>query len=304
MRIVFMGTPEFAVSVLDALVRSHEVVAAVSQPDRARDRKGRLLATPVKAFAEQRGIPVLQFERIKNGEEELRKLQADVFVTAAYGQILPESIIDIPEYGTLNVHASLLPKLRGSSPIQSAILSGYDETGVSIMQTDVGMDTGDVLLSEKMPIGDMTAGELSDSLSKLGGELLLKVLKGLLHGTVKRTPQGSNATYCKKISAGDEEIDFGASAREVCNKIRAFSPVPAAYTTLFGERIKLYNARIADGEGAAGEVIKCDRTFGLTVACGSGAVRLISLKPASKKIMTDLEFINGNKIRIGDRFGK
>lgn len=304
MRIVFMGTPDFAVKVLSAVCGYHEIAAVVSQPDRARDRKGRLLPTPVKAFAEERGIPVFQYERILSGADELRALNADIFITAAYGQILPKCIIDIPRYGIVNVHASLLPILRGSSPIQSAILGGEAETGVSIMQTDVGMDDGDILLSEKVLIGEMTAGELSDCLAAMGGKLLLKALEEIENGSVVRTPQGAIATYCKKIRSGDEIIDFSNSAREICNKIRAFNPAPVAYTTLGGERIKLHFACVAEGEGQVGEVIECDRSHGLVVACGKGAIRLCQLQPASKKVMTDLQFINGNKVKIGDYFGK
>lgn len=305
MRVVFMGTPSFAVTVLSKLVNVHNVIAVISQPDRAKDRKNNLLPTPVKAFASEKGIPVYQFDKIRQHADVLRGLNADIFVTAAYGQILSQEIIDIPRYGIVNVHASLLPELRGSSPIQSAILSGKKVTGVSIMQTALGMDAGDVLMSKEITIGDMTAGELSEALAAMGGDLLVEALVKIENGTIERTRQDeSKATFCKKIDKQSAYIDFGSSASDLCNRIRAFNPDPVAFTFFGGERIKLYEAECVAGEGKAGEVLHSDRESGLVVACGNGAVRIKNLQPAGKRIMTDVEFINGKKISVGDYFGK
>ncbi len=305
MRVAFFGTSDFSVAVLAKLVRFHEVIAIVSQPNRLKDRKNRLIPTPASLFAEKNNIPVFQFERVKSGVNELKAIGADIFVTAAYGQILSKEILDIPPYGVINVHASLLPSYRGSSPIQSAILNGDDVTGVSIMKTNEGMDTGDVLLSQEVAIGEMTAGELSEKLAEKGGDLLIETLKRIGDGTIEPVKQDEKrASHCKKILSGDEKLDLSLNARDIYNKIRAFNPTPIAYTTLNGERLKVLSATLSEGDGDAGEVIFCDKAHGLIVACGKGALRLNAVQPASKKVMSDLEFINGKKIKVGDHLGK
>lgn len=305
MRIVFLGTPDFAVSVLDTLVDKYDVVAVVSQPDRAKNRKGELISTPTKEFALSKGIPVFQFEKIRNHADELRELNADIFVTAAYGQILSQEIIDIPMYGIVNVHASLLPKYRGSSPIQTAILNGDEYTGVTIMQTEIGMDSGEVLGAKELKIDGKNCGELSKALAELGGQLLLDVLKKIENGTVDRIKQDEGAVVsCKKIKKEDAEIDWSKSADEIYNLIRALNPNPIAYATYNDQRIKVYDAQVVPHNGESGKVLFADKSNGIVVACGKSAIKIVKLQAPGKKAMTATEFINGNKLVIGEYFGK
>ncbi|MCH5163901.1 MAG: methionyl-tRNA formyltransferase [Clostridiales bacterium] len=305
MRIVFMGTPTFAAKVLAKLVDAHEVVAVVSQPDRAKDRKGNAIFTPVKEFALSKNIPVFQYEKIKLHVDELKAFCADIFVTAAYGQILSQEIIDIPRFGIVNVHASLLPKYRGSSPIQAAILNGDEETGVTIMQTEIGMDTGDILSARKVKIGGMNTGELSDALADVGGELLLETLSAIESGALKPQKQDNSlAVSCKKISKDAALLNWESSSQELYNTIRALNPNPVAYTLYKAERIKIYEAECVDCKGEAGKILCADRKNGLVIACGEGALRIKKLQAPGKKIMSESEYLNGNKLAVGDYFGK
>ncbi len=305
MRVVFMGTPQFAVTVLKIIHESHEVVAVVSQPDRAKDRKGNFINTPVKEFALKNQIPVYQFEKIKNNTEVLKAFNADVFVTAAYGQILSQEVLDIPKFGVLNVHASLLPKYRGSSPIQTAILNGEEETGVAIMQTELGMDTGDILAMRSIKINNMNTGELSEVLSELGGELLIEVLNDLLSGNIKPIKQDDLlATKCKKIDKEAAEINWSRKSDELFNAVRAYNPSPVAYTFYNGQRIKIYEVTPCNFSGKAGEILFAEGNMGLIVACGEGALSIKTLQAPGKRVMTCSEFLNGNKIKVGDYFGK
>lgn len=305
MRIVFMGTPKFAVPILEKLVSVHEVVAVVSQPDRARDRKGNLIPTPTKLFAEGRGIKTFQFEKVSRHAEELKSLGADLFVTAAYGQLLSQEILDIPSLGILNVHASLLPRLRGSSPVQSALLLGDEVTGVTIMRTSLGMDEGDIVLQKKVEIGNMNAGELGEELSKVGAKTLLEAIDGLISGKITPVKQdNANATYCKKISKEQAQIDFGQPATKVYNTVRAFSENPIAYTFLRGERVKVHAASVADFSGEIRKIIFADKAHGLIVACGEGSVRLNKIQFPGKNAMSDIEVINGRKAEVGEKFGE
>lgn len=296
MRVVFFGTPEFAVPSLDALAGRHEVVAVVSQPDRARDRKGNLLLTPVKAAAERLGIPVYQFASVKKeGAEILRSLNADIFVTAGYGQILNEEILSIPPLGVINVHASLLPKYRGSSPIQWAIINGETVTGVSIMRTELGLDTGDVILADSIEIGENeTAGELTARLKNLGAELLLKALTLIETGAAKYIPQNdAEATKCQMISRETGRIDWSKSAREINNLIRGLNPAPSAFSYLGGEYVKIFAAEIVE-ETSRGKVGEVDGE--MRVACGSGSLKLLEVQPQNKRRMTAAQFAAGRKI--------
>ncbi|MBR2967566.1 MAG: methionyl-tRNA formyltransferase [Clostridia bacterium] len=305
MRIVFLGTPDFAVSILSKLVEAHEVVAVVSQPDRAKNRKGELINTPTKEFALNNGISVFQFEKIRNHPQELRELNADIFVTAAYGQILSQEIIDIAPYGIINVHASLLPKYRGSSPIQTAILNGDEYSGVSIMQTEMGMDSGAVLGVKKIKIDGKNCGELSNALAELGAELLLEVLEKIATKTVVAVKQDeSKVVSCKKISKDDAAIDWMKSADEIYNCIRAFNPNPIAYTSYNEQRFKIYEAQIAHFDGECGEILFADKNNGIIVACGDKAVKITKIQAPGKKAMSATEFLNGNKITVGEYFGK
>lgn len=281
----------------------HTITAVVSQPDRAKDRKGNLLPTPLKKYAVENGIKVYQFERIKKSVDELKAIDADIFITAAYGQILSQEIIDLPRYGIVNVHTSLLPRYRGSSPIQSAILNGDKVTGVTIMQTDVGMDTGDIILSQSVTIGDKTAGELTEELIEVGASLLAEALDEIEAGTAVKVKQDeSGATKCKMIKDEDALINWLDSAENIYNKIRAFNPSPIAYSTLNGERIKIYRATLSDENGEAGQVLKADKK-GIVVGCGKGAINITSLQPSGKKVMDVAAFLNGKRLNRGEHFG-
>lgn len=303
MKILFLGTPEFSAEILKRIPLKHTITAVVSQPDRAKDRKGNLLPTPLKKYAVENGIKVYQFERIKKSVDELKAIDADIFITAAYGQILSQEIIDLPRYGIVNVHTSLLPRYRGSSPIQSAILNGDKVTGVTIMQTDVGMDTGDIILSQSVTIGDKTAGELTEELIEVGASLLAEALDEIEAGTAVKVKQDeSGATKCKMIKDEDALINWLDSAENIYNKIRAFNPSPIAYSTLNGERIKIYRATLSDENGEAGQVLKTDKK-GIVVGCGKGAINITSLQPSGKKVMDVAAFLNGKRLNRGEHFG-
>lgn len=302
MKILFLGTPEFSAEILKRIPPKHTITAVVSQPDRAKDRKGNLLPTPLKKYAVENGIKVYQFERIKKSVDELKAIDADIFITAAYGQILSQEIIDLPRYGIVNVHTSLLPRYRGSSPIQSAILNGDKVTGVTIMQTDVGMDTGDIILSQSVTIGDKTAGELTKELIEVGASLLAEALDEIEAGTAVKVKQDeSGATKCKMIKDEDALINWLDSAENIYNKIRAFNPSPIAYSTLNGERIKIYRATLSDENGEAGQVLKADKK-GIVVGCGKGAINITSLQPSGKKVMDVAAFLNGKRLNRGEHF--
>lgn len=302
MKILFLGTPEFSAEILKRIPLKHTITAVVSQPDRAKDRKGNLLPTPLKKYAVENGIKVYQFERIKKNVDELKAIDADIFITAAYGQILSQEIIDLPRYGIVNVHTSLLPRYRGSSPIQSAILNGDKVTGVTIMQTDVGMDTGDIILSQSVTIGDKTAGELTEELIEVGASLLAEALDEIEAGTAVKVKQDeSGATKCKMIKDEDALINWLDSAENIYNKIRAFNPSPIAYSTLNGERIKIYRATLSDENGEAGQVLKADKK-GIVVGCGKGAINITSLQPSGKKVMDVAAFLNGKRLNRGEHF--
>lgn len=304
MRVVFLGTPQFAVAILEKIIRHHEIIAVISQPDRAKDRKGKPVYTPVKEFALKRGIPVYQFDKIRENVDVLKSFNAEVMITAAYGQILSQEILDLPRYGVLNVHASLLPKYRGSSPIQTCVLNGDEITGVTIMQTALGMDTGDILAMRSTKVNGMNAGELGAKLAEIGGELLLEALYDLQCGKIKPIRQDdSKATKCRKFIKEDAEIIWGKKACEINNIVRAFNPNPIAYSFLKGQRIKIYSVEEIKQSGQPGEIICSDVNNGLVVACGDGAIRILSLQAPGKRVMTASEFLNGNKISIGEYFG-
>ena len=301
MRIIFMGTPEFAVPVLDALANSeHEIVAVISQPDREKDKKGNLLATPVKQYAEEHSLDCLQFDKVSAHVSQLRGLNPDAIVTAAYGQLLSAEVLQTPRLGVLNVHASLLPAYRGSSPIQSAILCGEKVTGVTIMKTELSMDTGDILSKREIAIDERdTAETLSHKLSKLGASLLLEVLEK--YGRNEITPRkqdDSQATYCKKITKADGLIDWSASASDICCKIRAYYPWPVAYAYLCGTPLKIYEADISENSfGESGLVtVKGNEMY---VSCGSGSIKVKRMQLPGKKVLPAEEFLRGRNIPEG-----
>ena len=307
MKVIFMGTPDFALYSLKALVASgkHEVIAVVTQPDKPGNR-GAVTVSPVKKYATERGIPVHQFEKIsRQGDDILSAYNADIFVTAAYGQILNQKILDIPKYGIVNVHASLLPAYRGSSPIQWALINGEKVTGVTIMQTNIGLDTGDILLQRSLEIdSDDTCGTLFHKLGELGAEALLEYLDMLSSGK-EITPvrqDEKRASYFPMLKKADGKIDFNKSAAAVCDLLRGVTPWPGAYFMRGGKTVKLHSAEIAsDMSGRPGKVLKADKN-GLVVACGGNAIRLKELQPEGKKRMTYTDFLNGNKITVGDIF--
>lgn len=302
MKVLFMGTPEFAVPSLERLVSSdHTVVGVVAQPDRAKKR-GKVEPCAVKAAAERLGLEVFQPNRIGDETARLGEFGADIGVTAAYGQILTQDVLDVFPNGVVNVHASLLPKYRGASPIYSAILAGERETGVTIMRTELGLDTGDILASDKTYIGGAeTATELTARLAELGAELLVKTLDDYDGITAVKQDDGA-ATKCRTIKKSEEYIDFTRDAKAVVDQIRALADVPCAKTEIAGETYKVYSAAKVYANGAPGEVVECgDR---LVIACGRGAVEILSIQAPGKRRLGIAEFLRGRKFRVGEACGK
>lgn len=298
MRIVFMGTPEFAVPVLDALVEAgHDIVAAYSQPPR-RGNRGKTAPSPVHARADALGIPVrtpLSFRKEPDAIADFAALDADVAVVAAYGLILPQAVLDAPRLGCLNVHGSLLPRWRGAAPIQRAILAGDAETGVGIMQMEAGLDTGPVRLEGRTPIGGKTAGELTGELSAMGARLMAQVLADLdAHPAVAQPEQG--VTYASKIEKAEARLDFSRNAVNVERQIRAFNPAPGAFFEIGDERVRVHAAEIVEGSGAPGTVLD-----GLAIACGEGAIRPTLVQRAGRGVMTAGELLRGFAIPAGTR---
>ena len=305
MRIVFMGTPEFAVPSLEKLAGSgHEIAGVFTQPDRPRGRGNKLSPSPVKACAQQYGIPVFQPEKIRrDGVEDLRGLKPDLCVTAAFGQILSQEILDIPPLGNINVHASLLPRHRGSAPIAHAILQGDKTAGITTMMMDRGIDTGDMLLQAETEIGETeTCGELTERLSRMGAELLEKTLRRLEEGTLERAPQDeAGMTYDPMLNKEMGTADFTLSAREMKGRINGLNPWPCV-SVPFGEgRLKLLRAALAEGKGDPGEVLAADAKSGLILACGEGAVRILELQAPGGKKMKAEDYLRGHGIPVGTR---
>ena len=305
-----MGTPEFAVPSLEALIGAgYEVVAAVTQPDRPVGRKKTLTPPPVKVCAQAHGVPVLQFERIrrKEGREALTALQPDLFVTAAFGQILSKAVLDIPRLGTINVHASLLPQYRGSAPINWCIVSGEKKAGVTTMMTNEGIDTGDMLLRDEVEIGENeTAEELTERLSSLGAQTLLRTLRALEDGTLVRTPQNeAEASYQPMRSREMGEMDWSRSAQQLHDQVRGLYPWPGAYTTMDGGVLKVWVSRISDmkTDAAPGAVVKADAKEGLFVACGTGVLQIVELQAPGSKRMNARDYLRGKPMQTGTVLG-
>lgn len=307
MRIVFLGTPDFAVAPLKAVFdyKNAEIVGVVCNRDKPVGRKKILTPPPVKVWAEQNGIPVFQYDKIrKEGVNDMKALKPDLMITCAFGQILSQELIDIPKLGVINIHASLLPRYRGASPVNYAVLNGERETGITIMKTDIGIDTGDILLQKKLLIGEReTAGELFDRLSDLGAQAIIEALPLIESGKAVFVKQdGEKASYTKMIKKENAEIDFNDSAERVVNTVRAFNPSPIAYTYLNGEPFKVYDAEIADGAGEPSIVIKADKE--LIVATGNGAVKLLVVQKTGGKAMPAADFLRGAKLSSGVKLGK
>lgn len=305
MKIVFMGTPDFAVPCLERLIAGgHDLAGVFSQPDRPKGRGRQLSPTPVKQVAMEHGIPVFQPEKLRDGEaiSKLKSLAPELIVVVAYGRILPIGILTLPPLGCVNIHASLLPELRGAAPIQWSVINGKTETGVTSMFMDEGLDTGDMILSEKTPIGpEETAGELFARLSAMGAELLARTISAIESGAAQRQRQdGSLATYAPMIDKSLAELDFSKTPKELCDLVRGMNPSPGAFTRLDGRIIKVLKARpVPDYTGRPGEVLVPSR---LIVGCGDGAVELLSLKPEGKKPMSGEEFARGRRLAGGEMF--
>ena len=306
-----MGTPDFSVPCLDALVKAgHEVAAVFTQPDKPKNRGHKLQMPPVKEYAVEKGIPVCQPRSLRKGEDAdaaiaaLWQYDPECIVVVAYGQILPKSVLNIPRHGCINVHASLLPRYRGAAPIQRCIMNGETETGVTTMHMAEGLDTGDMILKEKVAIApDMTASQLHDELSVLGAKLIVQTLDMLEKGTAPRTPQtDENTCYASMITKEDCRIDFTKSADIIYNQIRGLSSSPCAFTFLEGKRLKVYFAEKAELNvtAPAGTVIGGDVLY---AACGDGALRLTDIQPEGGRRMTDSDFLRGRKIPSGTVLG-
>ncbi|MWD26943.1 methionyl-tRNA formyltransferase [Aquicoccus sp. SCR17] len=302
MRIIFMGTPDFSVPVLDALVEAgHELACVYSQPPRPAGRGKRDRPSPVQARAEALGLEVRHPLSLKGAEAqaEFAALDADVAVVVAYGLILPQAVLDAPARGCLNIHASLLPRWRGAAPIQRAIMAGDDRTGVCIMQMEAGLDTGPVLLRREIPIGsEETAGELHDRLSMLGAESIVEALARLDELTPEPQPE-DGVTYAAKIDKAEAALDWSQPAEAVSRQIRALSPFPGAWTEVAGQRVKLLGARVEEGEGRPGAVLD----EALLVACGTGALRITRAQRAGKGQQAAEEFLRGFPVARGDVLG-
>ena len=324
MRIVFMGTPDFSVPALKALVEAgHQVIAVVTQPDKPKGRGKEVQMTPVKIQAMEYGIPVYQPAKVREASfvEVLKGLEADVYVVIAFGQILPKAVLELPKYGCINIHASLLPKYRGAAPIQWCVIDGERETGITTMMMDVGLDTGDMLEKAVIPIEEKeTGGSLHDKLSMAGGDLILSTLKKLEEGTLVRTPQTDEGTcYAKMLTKSLGDIDWNQDAVSIERLIRGLNPWPSAYTMWNGKTIKIWAADVIAGReaaeflsesgvpaetGTAPGTVVCSDKRGLVVCTGGGLLSIRELQMEGKKRMDTTPFLRGSPIPAGDVFVK
>ena len=309
-KLIFMGTPDFSAAVLKGLLddSNYDVLAVVTQPDRAVGRKKEIKMTPVKEVALAHNLPVYQPEKMSGSEEmaELMTLGADGIVTAAFGQFLPTKLLDSVDFA-VNVHASLLPKYRGGAPIHYAIINGEEEAGVTIMEMVKKMDAGDMIAKASTPItDDDNVGTMFEKLAVIGRDLLLKTLPDYIAGNIKPEPQDeSKATFSPNLTPEEERIDWNKSARDVFNHIRGLYPWPVAHTLLDGKRFKIYEATLAEGHGKPGEIIEKGKKS-LVVATGDGAISLKTVQPAGKPRMNIVDFLNGvgRKLEVGDLIGE
>jgi methionyl-tRNA formyltransferase len=299
LRLAFMGTPDFAVPTLAELIaQGHDIAAVYSQPPRPKGRGLVLEPGPVHKFAESAKFPVRTPLSLKGAEEQtaFAELELDAAIVVAYGLLLPKAILEAPKLGCFNLHGSLLPRWRGAAPIQRAVMAGDSETGVMVMQMDEGLDTGPVLMAERVAVGRKTSGELTSELSRLGADLMVRALGALERGGVTPQPQAQDGiTYAKKISKDEARIDWSKSAREIDCLIRGLSPFPGAFTEIQGERLKILYAEPVSGNGQSGTLLDDE----LTVACGEGALRLIKVQRAGKSAMTASELLKGFAVPRG-----
>lgn len=314
MKIVYMGTPEFAVYPLKAIIEAgHKVELVITQPDKAKGRSNKLIPTPVKVAAGEYGIEVFQPEKIKeeSAVNKIKKCKPDVIVVAAYGQILPESILSIPPFGCINIHASLLPKYRGAAPIEWAIIDGEEKTGVTTMYMEKGLDTGDMIEKCEVAIETSDTGEtLHDKLALEGAMLIISTLKALQDNTAVRVKQNDEeSSYAHMLTKELGRIDFSMSADRIERLIRGLIPWPCAYTVIEGKTVKLLKARVADNtnpiyeKGEPGEIIEVTKK-NFTIKCGEGAITVLSLLPEGKKPMDAVAYLNGNKLACGIHCGE
>lgn len=309
-KIIFMGTPEFSVPVLEGLIENYEVVGVVTQPDKEVGRKKELRYSPVKELALKHNIQVMQPINIKSQYQEIINLKPDIIITCAYGQIIPKELLDYPKYGSINVHASLLPKLRGGAPIHRAIMEGHSKTGISIMYMDKHMDTGDILSQQELLIeNDFNVGILHDKLSILGKELLLNTLPDLINGKIKPVKQNNDeATYAFNIKREDELIDFNKKALEIYNHIRGLNPFPGAYAILDNKIVKIYNSKIQDHlytEKENGQIVNV-YDDGIGVSTKDYEIIITDIKIEGKKRMLVKDYLNGidKETLLGKVFNK
>ena len=295
-KVIFMGTPDFAVPILEGLIENYDVIGVVSQPDKRVGRKQELVNTPIKEVALKNNIPVFQPIKIREEYQEIIDLGADIIVTCAYGQIIPKEILDAPRLGCINVHGSLLPKLRGGAPIHWAIINGEKKTGMTIMYMDVKMDSGDIISQRETDILDTDNLEsLYDRMSLIGRDLLLDTLPSIIDGTNSRTKQNEEeVTFGFNVKREEEHIDFNKSTKDVFNLIRGLCPVPGAYAVLDGNEMKVYAASISDkkSSGKCGEITNIYKN-GIGVSCGDGEIILTDIKPFGKKRMDAASYLNG-----------
>ena len=300
LKVVFMGTPEFSLNVLKMLIENTKVIGVVTQPDKIVGKDKEKSYTPIKKLALENNIKVIQPEKIRKEYDEVINLQPDIIITCAYGQIIPEVILNAPKYGCINVHASLLPKLRGGSPLHHAIIDGYDKTGVTIMYMDKGMDTGDIISQEEIMISDDdTVGTIHDKLSILGSSLLLKTLPSIIDGTNERIKQNEDeATYCHNITHEEEQIDFNDTVRNIFNKVRGMNPYPVSYFTLDNKVFKVYKVQYEETckyqNKVNGEIVVLDKN-NLGIKASNGIIYLLDIKKEGKKRMLIKDFLNGDK---------
>lgn len=313
MKIVFFGTPDFSIPTLQMLIDSkHEVIAVVTQPDKPVGRNGKVVFSPVKQLAMEHNIPVLQYDKIRlQGVEELQNLKADLFVTAAYGQILSKDILEASTYGVYNVHGSLLPKYRGAAPIQWSVINGDKVTGITILKSDVGMDDGNMILKREVEIGENeTAGELFDRLAVIGADCMAEALEQLENGTITFTPQNhEEATICRMLKKEQNKLNFDMPVAKVKSLILGLNPWPVAEMTLKEGRFKVYRAEIVSGQkvdslnlnqnASVGEVVLASNKHGLIIKCQDGFIEITEIQAENSKVMPAKSMLNGKQILVG-----
>lgn len=308
LKVVYMGTPDFSLKPLEKLINKYDVCAVVTQPDKEFGRKREIKFSPVKEFALKNNIKVLQPIKIRDDYKEIINLKPDIIITCAYGQIIPKELLLYPKYGCINIHASLLPNLRGGAPIHHAIINGYNKTGITIMYMDEKMDSGDIIYQESIEIDDNdTAGTLFDKLSVLGSDMIIKVLPSIINGNIQRISQDEEkATYAYNITREDEHIDFNKTSREVFNQIRGLNPWPVGYSILDNKKVKIYESKIGNSKkgGLPGEIINIYNDS-IGVKTNDGEVLITSLQFEGKKRVSTKDYLNGlqdkNNI-IGKKF--